>query len=374
MATTTTTAPTDIIKDPVTGNQYYRTSPTESYKPYVPPTTTTASPGPSTSTSAPATDTSTPTDKTEEAKLLTLGVTKEQLAQLNTPEGLDPISFQSLIDSVETKLKTNNELVTQRSYLIKQLYDSKLTKDELSQLPPEIQRVVKTGDKNTIELQLRLLNDQIAGRGNTLSQSIHYLTDGYQTAAQQAEDQKQNAINNVLKFVGEYGSNASKVLASLYGPEYLDKLKSMGIDIENFSSLETLSEKKKREEGAGTLLTDTQIQTGAVNARLSIDAFKVLPETVQSYFYRNPTLVADDGTEVSFADWIDQMVSAVNSGDVTVAEAVQNAEDSGMPSEVVDYVKSKINGTSAPTPKVGGGILGGIWNAVKSAGNWLLQS
>lgn len=136
----------------------------------------------------------------DDQKLLAMGITPEQLKQLNTPEGLDPSSFQALIGNVETRLKMNNDLVTTRGYLMKQLYDSPLTSEELAKLPEDIQRVVKTGDKNTIELQMRLLNDQIAGRANTLSQSISFLTDGYQKAI----EQRQSAVDNIFKFAQNF--------------------------------------------------------------------------------------------------------------------------------------------------------------------------
>lgn len=151
----------------------------------------------------PATDTPAHTDSPispEDQKLLSLGITPDQLSKLNTPAGLDPASFQGLIGNVEQKLKTNNDLVTSRGYLMKHLYDSPLTPDELSKLPPDLQKVVGTGDKNTTELQLRLLNDQIAGRGNTLSQSIQYLTQGYKDS----ETQKQTAFNNLISIAEKF--------------------------------------------------------------------------------------------------------------------------------------------------------------------------
>ncbi len=198
----------------------------------------------------------------EDAKLLALGVTHEQIKQLNTPEGLDPASFQSLIGNVEQKLKINNDLVTQRGYLMKHLYDSPLTPDELAKLPPDLQSVVSGGDKNNIELQLRLINDQIAGRAQTLSQSVKYLTDGYQTAVDSNEKLKTDATNTVLKFVDAYGSQAKTALTSLYGKDYVDKLKGMGINIDSFASTPTLAETKanKTSTSSPTDTTDATLE------------------------------------------------------------------------------------------------------------------
>ncbi len=192
----------------------------------------------------------------EDAKLLALGITPDEITKLNTPNGLDPTSFQSLIGRVEEKLKVNNDLVTQRGYLMKHLYDSPLTPDELAKLPKDLQEVVQGGDKNNIELQLRLINDQIAGRAQTLTQNVKYLTDGYQTAVQNAEQQKQDAISSVLKFVDAYGSQAKTALTSLYGTDYVNKLKDMGINIDSFSATPTLAETAAKTKAA-TSATDT---------------------------------------------------------------------------------------------------------------------
>ncbi len=185
-----------------------------------------------------------PAPTSEDQKLLNLGISPDQLKQLNSPQGMDPASFQSLVDTVETKLKTNNDLVTTRGYIIKHLYDSPLTADEMMKLPVDIQKVLQAGDKNSTELQLRLLNDQIAGRANTLHQSIATLTHGYETAVTTAENQRKDAINTVLQFAQTYGAQAPTVLKSLYGAEYLDKLKAQGIDIEAMSSAKTVAEQK----------------------------------------------------------------------------------------------------------------------------------
>ncbi len=169
------------------------------------------------------TTSTTPAPTPEDQKLIALGITPEQIKQLNDPKGLDPASFQSLVDQVETKLKTNNDLTTVRANLIKHLYDSPLTPEELAKLPEDIQQVVKTGGKDAIELQIRLLNDQIAGRANSLSQSIHTLTEGYQTSVTAAEKAKQDAISTVLDYSKTTGMKPSDIIKALY-PDIYNKM------------------------------------------------------------------------------------------------------------------------------------------------------
>jgi len=300
---------------------------------YVPPPTTTpiSSPAPAPAISSPS---------PEDQKLLAIGITKEQLAQLNGPNGMDPASFSGLISNVEQKLKTNNELVTQRGYLIKHLYDSPLTPEELAKLPEDIQRVVTRGDKDTTELQLRLLNDQIAGRGNTLTQGINYLVHGYETAVKQLEDERNNAVNTVVDFVGAYGSKASEVLASLYGPEYLAKLKAMGIDINKMASISTLAQDKANKnspDGTDTF-TQSQLNKGASNAGLGLEEFKNLPYEVKNFFVNS--------SAANIAD-IQDAIAEIRSGGVDVEEAKSQVDALAIPQAVKDYLKGLMDAASS---------------------------
>lgn len=154
--------------------------------------------------------------------------------------------FQALLGQVDSNLKTNNNIASQRQLLLKHLFDSPLTPSEVAQLPPDQQHLVGTGDKDAIELQVRILNDQLQGRANTLDQSVKYLTDAYSQDVKDTEDKKQQAIDTVQKFAATYGSNAGAALKSLYGDQYIQQLKDMGIDINAFSQLspQTVSEEK----------------------------------------------------------------------------------------------------------------------------------
>ena len=97
-------------------------------------------------------------------KLGSLGITQDQLQQLNSPQGMDPTSFSSLLNGVQNTLKTNNVLASQRQLLMKHLFDSPLTPDELAKLPSDVQDIVKSGNKDNAELQLRVINDQLQDR------------------------------------------------------------------------------------------------------------------------------------------------------------------------------------------------------------------
>lgn len=153
--------------------------------------------------------------------------------------------FTTILNSVQDKLTSNNALTDQRQLLMKNLFDSPLTPDELAKLPPDVQKIVQSGDKNAMELQLRVINDNLQGRTNTLDKSIQYLTSAYQTDQQALDKKKQDAISNVLNFAQVYGSQAGSVLKSIYGDKYLSDLKAQGVDIDALGATPTLAEKKQ---------------------------------------------------------------------------------------------------------------------------------
>lgn len=153
--------------------------------------------------------------------------------------------FANYLTTMQEKLKANNALADNRAKLITALYDRPLTPEEIATLPPQVAKAISSGDKRDVEMQIRLLNDQIQGRTSSLDNSVQFLSQEYDKTLADTEKQKQDAINNVLSFVDKYGSNAKSALTSLYGPAYLDQLKKYGIDINNLSNVKTLEQQKQ---------------------------------------------------------------------------------------------------------------------------------
>lgn len=168
--------------------------------------------------------------------------------------------------AIQNQVQSNNTLVTQKNLILKQLYDTPLTDADKAQLDPALASVLSSGDRNLIDFNLKLLNDQIAGRTNTLNQSIQTLTSGYSDQVKQAEQNKQDAITNVLNFAQTYGSNAKSALTSLYGPAYVAELKNQGIDLDSFSSLPTLAEQKQNTAGSDSGVTSSIVDPTTDNA------------------------------------------------------------------------------------------------------------
>lgn len=189
----------------------------------------------------------TPTPPTTAAPASTNGAPQGQTPSGTTSStaagaGLDPTAFTSVLEGIKNNYAASNALIDSKNLLLKGLFTSPLTPDEIAKLPPDIAQVYNSGNKDAIELQLQALNGQIQGGTNNFSQSVNYLVNGYQTSVQQAEQQKQDAISNVQNFVQQYGSKAGAALTSLYGPGYVDTLKNMGINIDQFAATPTLAE------------------------------------------------------------------------------------------------------------------------------------
>ena len=102
-----------------------------------------------------------------------------------------------VMSALEAKTTSNNALMTQRNLLLKHLYDQPLTPEEQKNLDPTFLKSIQGNDRNQIDLSLRLISDEIAGRTNSLDKSVQFLTTAYNEQVQQAESSKQEAINKL---------------------------------------------------------------------------------------------------------------------------------------------------------------------------------
>ena len=172
-----------------------------------------------------------------------------------------PFALAQVMSTLQSKVQSNNALMTQRNLLLKQLYNTPLNDQEKSQLDPTMLGAINSNDRNQIDIRLRLISDEVAGRTNTLDSSVKFLTESYNDTIQQAEKQRQDAISNVLDFATVYGSQARTALTSLYGPEYVEQLKGMGVDLDRFSGVKTLEQIKKEREDITPNMTGLDISS-----------------------------------------------------------------------------------------------------------------
>lgn len=146
-------------------------------------------------------------------------------------------ALANALTSMQSKFNSNNALMAQRNTILKGLYNQPLTPEELNTLDPAIKEAYMTGDRNRIDMSLRLISDEIQGRNSTLDQSMKFLVSSYQQEQDKLEQQKQNSIKTVESFVQTYGKNANSALKALYGQDYIDHLKTLGIDVGAFANV-----------------------------------------------------------------------------------------------------------------------------------------
>jgi hypothetical protein len=141
-------------------------------------------------------------------------------------------TFAGYIDIMKNKLTENNKLADARAKLVTALYDRPLNPEETASLPENIQKAIASGDKRNIEFQIRLVNDQIQGRTQSLDKSIDYLTSAYEKDVTNAQTQFEKAQQTIIDLIKANPDTAAQTFKSLYTPEQISKLKSMGLDVE----------------------------------------------------------------------------------------------------------------------------------------------
>jgi len=264
-----------------------------------------------------------------------------------TPTSTTPFALAQVMSALELKVTSNNSLMSQRNPLLKQLYDQPLTAEERAQLDPATLAAVDSGDRNKIDMNLRLISDEIQGRNTTLDQSVKYLTDAYQQTLTQAETQKNDAINNILKFVTQYGSNAGEAIKALYGPDYIQKLKDMGIDVDQFAKISpsTISEQRYGVGGVGGISSIT-IPSGTIAAQTNNPLNIKYSPTSPAGGNDSGIKATDGGTFASFATPEEGLTAAANLlqtnyADLTVDQAMKQWSNNAYGGEVTQVTRTK---------------------------------
>ena len=157
--------------------------------------------------------------------------------QTGATSGMNLGVFATAMNEMRGKLGTNNDLTEQKRKLITQLYDRPLTPDEMNTLSPSQSESIRSNNRGLVDMELRLINDEIKGRKDTLDSSIKYLTDTYQKQQETSDAQYNKSVDIITNFVKEYGSSAPDAIKKLYGQDFIDKLKSQGINIDTLGTL-----------------------------------------------------------------------------------------------------------------------------------------
>lgn len=150
-----------------------------------------------------------------------------------SPTG-SPMVFNQLLDAMRSKLANDDNLTKQKNLIFTQLYDRPLTAEEKASLTPNLQRALESNDRKLIDMEVRMINDQIKGRKDTLDSAIQFYVDGYNQTLASLDKQREDARNVIDRNIQLYGSRAFSNVpdsykrqieqAAGYGEGYLDNL------------------------------------------------------------------------------------------------------------------------------------------------------
>ncbi len=129
--------------------------------------------------------------------------------------GVPDTTFLGLMNNLNSGLQQNNQYVTAKTAVVNAMLGQQIPEDQLSKLPPDIQQIIRSGDRNALMLQAQVLNDRISGYGNSIASSIQYLTSGYQ----QAQTRYNQDVTNVLNYAKALNAKPSDVMKALYPAE-----------------------------------------------------------------------------------------------------------------------------------------------------------
>jgi hypothetical protein len=248
--------------------------------------------------------------------------------------------FGQALNEMRTKLSANDDLMKQKAMLLQQLYDKPLNPDEKLKLTPSQRSAVDNQDRNMIDMEVRLINDTVQGRADTLDKSISYLTDTYQKSIDNAEKQKSDAQTLVYQFVQQYGDQAGAALKALYGPDKLQQLKDMGIDIAGFeqASLPTINQERYGTTPSGDFTVT--IPQGTIAAQTNNPLNIKYSDTMAAMGAQDSGITATDGgTFSSFGSPEEGLQAGIkllqrNYSDLTVEQAMNQWSNGGYGAEI----------------------------------------
>lgn len=120
-------------------------------------------------------------------------------------------AFMAAFGTIMGKGTQIKQYQDQKNALLTQLYDRKLSSEEIQGLSPAQQAAIRGNDKAMIEFQIRSLNDAAKGRATENTTTLQYMLEGYnmdlaqaETLRQEAEAKKSAGITNLLALAEKY--------------------------------------------------------------------------------------------------------------------------------------------------------------------------
>jgi hypothetical protein len=102
------------------------------------------------------------------------------------------------------------------------MYDRPLTPDEQNALTPAVKRAMQNGDRNQLDMETRIINDQIKDRVQGLDTAISYISDGYKADLAASQQNKQWAMGMLDKVIS--GGVSLDTLKNTYGSNLVNTI------------------------------------------------------------------------------------------------------------------------------------------------------
>lgn len=115
------------------------------------------------------------------------------------PQGVDDMTFMGMMNQLNTSFQQTNTLIDQKNAVLHASMGNPIDPQTLQKLPPDIQQLIGSGNTDAMRLQAQALNDQINNNSGSVASSIQFLTQGYETAVQRADQQKQQELDNLMR-------------------------------------------------------------------------------------------------------------------------------------------------------------------------------
>ncbi len=126
------------------------------------------------------------------------------------------------IGQMQPVLQKQQDLVNQKNLIYTHMYDRPLTADEQNALTPAVKRAMASGDRNQLDMEARIINDQIQNRVKGLDTAISYITDGYKADLSASQQNKQWAMGMLDKVIS--GGISLDALKNTYGSDMINTI------------------------------------------------------------------------------------------------------------------------------------------------------
>ena len=213
------------------------------------------------------------------------------------------------------------------------------------------------------------LNTDATNLNNSRNDIATGTTDPYKAGSQSGIAYSPTELNAIEKaYAGVYDPALNDVFNRLKASQDADKAKTdlqQAKDLETFKTNEAIRQWRATTGTKPTSTTNdftkTQLDNGASDAGMGIEAFKALDPDVKNYYINQPTTLDSDGKKITVDQQFKNYFADVKSGDKKASEVAALVADSTLPPAVKHHLVSQIP-LDAPVKE---SIFQKIWATLK---------